>query len=373
MNSDNDVEYNDEFYRYLSQKYDADLREKIFFMVDNRNVVGKDIPFQLVYQNHFSGRPLIKKSLILAHDVDSFSAIWQAMGRSRTMNETVFSVYKSDIPPEMMESRAVPFDIKEQALTRALYEHNCDTKSAGNISSIYLTLVALYNVSQRSFYFKDPIVNVFIEKMDETIGESVAQLLNQISSQVLGSVVTKQIFSHILEDKFRRSSNSVVAGAEVTPEVVTKLLGEIVQQKFEQRRPSNDVYDDFVLFLSGEQRSLMEISYTKQQQKQKQKQQNKNQDSDAMSSFAEANQLKLSFTTDNYYNYSRDMDDDITKTALNLPCYVPIMTVSYKVGGVRKRINLYPTLMFLYSHHIKGEYMDETGTRPARVCGTYEL
>jgi hypothetical protein len=34
-----------------------------------------------------------------------------------------------------------------------------------------------------------------------------------------------------------------------------------------------DVYDEFVAFLSGEQRSTMEISYTKQQQKQKQKQQ----------------------------------------------------------------------------------------------------
>ena len=41
--------------------------------------------------------------------------------------------------------------------------------------------------------------------------------------------------------------------------------------------PSGDVFDEVILFLSGEQEHLMEISYTKQQQKQKQKQKNKNQ------------------------------------------------------------------------------------------------
>ena len=40
--------------------------------------------------------------MVLAHDVDDFSKIWQAMGRSRTMNDTRFSVYKSDIPEKML-------------------------------------------------------------------------------------------------------------------------------------------------------------------------------------------------------------------------------------------------------------------------------
>ena len=30
-------------------------------------------------------------SVVLAHDVDDFSRIWQAMGRSRTMNTTRFT------------------------------------------------------------------------------------------------------------------------------------------------------------------------------------------------------------------------------------------------------------------------------------------
>jgi hypothetical protein len=34
-------------------------------------VIGKDIPFQLVYQRSF-GIPLFYKSVVLAHDVDDF-------------------------------------------------------------------------------------------------------------------------------------------------------------------------------------------------------------------------------------------------------------------------------------------------------------
>ena len=110
----------------------------MFFFVDNRNVIGKDIPFQFVYQRRF-GQPLFSKNVVLAHDVDDFSKIWQAMGRSRTMNETRFSVYKSDIPEEMLAEQAHKGlqDIKAQTFTRHLYVHNCDSKMAGNLSSIY--------------------------------------------------------------------------------------------------------------------------------------------------------------------------------------------------------------------------------------------
>lgn len=100
LTSGNDIQYDEEFYRYLCKTYGASLRDHIFFFVDNRyvretlcllfrlysncvisrsfhrNVIGKDIPFQLGYQRHF-GQPLITKSIILAHDVDDFSKIWQ--------------------------------------------------------------------------------------------------------------------------------------------------------------------------------------------------------------------------------------------------------------------------------------------------------
>ena len=44
------------------------------------------------YQRRF-GQPLFFRSVVLAHDVDDFSRIWQAMCRSRTMNDTRFSAY----------------------------------------------------------------------------------------------------------------------------------------------------------------------------------------------------------------------------------------------------------------------------------------
>ena len=102
---------------------------------------------------------------------------------------------------------------------------------------------------------------------------------------------------------------------ELTPKLIPTMLTHIIHQKFEHRFSSNDIFDDVIRFLSGEQvlssslfssflfslsffqMSLMEISYTKQQQKQKQKQKNKNQDSDTMETFKEVSSLscKLSF------------------------------------------------------------------------------
>ena len=58
-----------------------------------------------------------------------------------------------------------------------------------------------------------------------------------------------------------------------------------MQEKYEQRRVSGDIFDDYVAFLSGDlcdgggqsiKGKNMEVSYTKEQQKQRQKQQNKN-------------------------------------------------------------------------------------------------
>ena len=77
LTSESDVQFDEEFYKHLCKTHGARLREKIFFFIDNRNVIGKDIPFQLGYQRQF-GQPLFYKSVILAHDVDDFSKIWQA-------------------------------------------------------------------------------------------------------------------------------------------------------------------------------------------------------------------------------------------------------------------------------------------------------
>ena len=96
IDSDSDVQFDEEFYKFLCKAYGAKLREKIFFFIDNRNVIGKDIPFQLIYQRASMAQPLFYQSVDpRARCRRLLSKIWQAMGRSRTMNDTRFTIYKS--------------------------------------------------------------------------------------------------------------------------------------------------------------------------------------------------------------------------------------------------------------------------------------
>ena len=355
---DADVPYDEEFYNHLCATHGAKLRERVFFFVDNRNVIGKDVPFQLVHQKRF-GEPLFQTSVVLAHDVDDFSKIWQAMGRSRTMNDTQFHIYKSDLPSDLDLPGGELRDIKAHALTRTLYVRNCDRKMAGNLSSIYQTLVALYNLSQDSFYHSDEIVNVFIEKMERTIGGKVAAHETNLARCVVGQPVPHGILSHILGDKFRRAANAAVSGAALTPELVRALLHHIVTQKYEQRAPTGDAHDAMLAFLCGEQEEVMEISYTKQQQKQKQKQSNKDQDADTMQAFDRKHQLTITADMDDYYLYSRTPAADLPRQALALPLSVPIFALSYAdpADGATHVVSVYPTLQFLYSHHVRPEYI----------------
>jgi len=377
IKSKNDVTFDEEFYRDLCKRYGADLRHKIFFFVDNRNYIGKDVPYQLIYQRHFK-LPLFVKSVVIAHDVEDFSKIWQAMGRSRTMNDTTFSIYKSNIPADMIKGNNGLGDIKTLPLTRLLYTKNCDCKMAGNLSSIYQTLIALYNLSQDSFYYSDDIVNSFIEKMEMTIQTKVKMLEDKIARVVLGTPVPARILEHIFLDKFRGSPNKAVATVELSHDMVNALARQIVKQKFEQRYPSGDVYDEFIRFLSGEQDSLMEISYTKQQQKQKQKQKAKSQDNDTMDVFDKKNQLTFAFKTDNYLDMSKNPNKDEARLTLSLPISVPIFEMQYYAEGCRKSIQVYPTIQFLYSHHIMGNYISEEVHRvgkgaadPQKFCADF--
>eukprot|EP00930_Biecheleria_cincta_P037281 TRINITY_DN25573_c0_g1_i1.p1 TRINITY_DN25573_c0_g1~~TRINITY_DN25573_c0_g1_i1.p1 ORF type:complete len:2388 (+),score=410.29 TRINITY_DN25573_c0_g1_i1:162-7325(+) len=362
MNSDNDVQFDEEFYKHLCTKYGNRVSEKVFFFIDNRNVIGKDIPFQLAFQERFN-QPLFYKSVVVAHDVEDFSHIWQAMGRSRTMNDTKFAVYKSGMNGKgrVMQDgseREGSQDIKKLALTRELYMRNCDRKMAGNLSSIYQTLISLFNLSQDKFYFNDEIVNVFLDKMEMTIEEKLRRHEASLVQKILSTSVPSGILTHILETKFSRSVNPAVASETLNRPAVQTLLCQIVQMKFEQRKPSGDIYDHFLRCLSGEINGTMEISYTKQQQKQKQKQTNKSHDSDSMQAFDKKHQLELCVDTDNYFAYTLSARTDLPKVWLNLPIHVPICKFAYTVDGQRRRyVNVYPTLQFLYSHHIQPEYI----------------
>lgn len=86
MKSKNDVTFDEEFYRDLCKTYGTELRHKIFFFIDNRNYIGKDVPYQLIYQRNFK-LPLFVKSVVVAHDVEDFSKIWQAMVSVGQFNE----------------------------------------------------------------------------------------------------------------------------------------------------------------------------------------------------------------------------------------------------------------------------------------------
>ena len=65
------------------------------------------------------------------------------------MCETLFTIYSA------RAGAAAPGrghrDVKDFALTRELYVRNCDARVAGNLSSIYQTLLALVNLSRDSF------------------------------------------------------------------------------------------------------------------------------------------------------------------------------------------------------------------------------
>jgi hypothetical protein len=193
--------------------------------------------------------------------------------------------------------------------------------------------------------------------MQGTIMENVSMLIKTLRHSIMESSQLSLILYHIIADKFNRSADPALQLFD--SEQLSELLGEVVTQKFEQRLLSHNVNDTYIAFLSGEEEGSMEISYTKQQQKQKQKQHNKNQDSDAMGIFHKNNQLLISFETDNYFKYTLKPSTDATKLAFNLPSPIPILTLQYVHNNQQRTIHVYPTLQFLYSHHIKSAYITE--------------
>merc|ERR1712232_576356 len=44
---------------------------------------------------------------------------------------------------------------------------------------------------------------------------------------------------------------------------------------------------------------------------------------------------------------------------LSLPVSFPIFTANYSAGGKTRVVNIYPTIQFLYSHHIVQQYINQ--------------
>ena len=354
IDSDNDVRFDEEFYKSLVNQHGAALPSKIFFFVDNRNVIGKEVPFQLLFHKRF-GRPLFERSVVVAHDVDDFSKIWQAMGRSRTMNATTFAIYKSGLA-----ERTGSADVKAHALSRDLYVRNCDRKIAGNLSSAYQTLVSLVNLAAERFYSTDDIVNAFLEKMAKTLDATLEAHEAKITKAVLGAALPRSILRRLLLSKFARSPRADVRADALDRATLAKLLGNVVKAKYERgASDGGGVLDGFLVFLAGEQDGFTEVSYTKQQQKQKQKQRNAAQDSDTIEAFDRDKQLVVSADCDDYFAYTRHPAKDVPRTALELPLAVPVVELAYALrdGDAARTARVYPTLQFLYSHHIMPDYI----------------
>ena len=118
---------------------------------------------------------------------------------------------------------------------------NCDRRMAGNLSSIYQTLISLFNLSQDKFFYNDEIVNVFLEKMHATIGAKVKKHVENVRKQILGSnPVPRLILEHILADKFSKSINEQIRESART--LTTHTVNHLVSYNFKlyKRESSNN-------------------------------------------------------------------------------------------------------------------------------------
>ena len=80
-----------------------------------------------------------------------------------------------------------------------------------------------------------------------------------------------------------------------------------------------------------------------------------------MEVFDESKQLVLEAEMDDYYAWTLDRGSDLVKRALAVPIPVPICRMAYILPGERepRQVCVYPTLQFLYSKHIKADYISQ--------------
>ena len=111
------------------------------------------------------------------------------------------------------------------------------------------TKVEQREILERARKAQSPSAGAAAKAGAKTLSQSGIE--SSLASEVLGTPVPAGILSHILGDKFVKSARASVSGQAVTSELVRTLLGHVVHQKFEQRAPSGDVYDELLGFLCG--------------------------------------------------------------------------------------------------------------------------
>lgn len=87
-------------------------------------------------------------------------------------------------------------------ITKLYYIQNCDKKIMGNISSMYQTLIAIYNLSRGKFYHDNEIVNIFLLKMNGTINKLLSGHISDIYKYGFQASEKKNILKNIIMDKF---------------------------------------------------------------------------------------------------------------------------------------------------------------------------
>jgi len=78
-----------------------------------------------------------------------------------------------------------------------------------------------------------------------------------------------------------------------------------------------------------------------------------------MDVFDKRHQWQYGYNTKDYFLDVRHGENDKTRRILSLPIPVPVFQLKYIIGGKAGVINVYPTVLFLYSHHIKSEYINQ--------------
>lgn len=113
--------------------YGESLTEKVFFFVDNRNVIGKDIPFQLIHQK-VSALPVTRASCWLT-TLTTSARSGRPRGRSRTMNKTISQSTRAGWSGQHLRPFKICQRHQEPPADHVSLRYHCDRRMAGNLSS----------------------------------------------------------------------------------------------------------------------------------------------------------------------------------------------------------------------------------------------
>ena len=105
------------------------------------------------------------------------------------------------------------------------------------MSSIYQTIISIYNLTRRQIYYDNDLVNIFLLKMDGSIKDRLDYHFEEVKDKVCvqrgGKAAFLKIFYNILKDKFLINDN-LQKNVELNDiDMLESIIEYIIQQKFE--------------------------------------------------------------------------------------------------------------------------------------------